>query len=80
MFSVFNKKIEVDPISQIFSDLTLNQKMSIVNVILTIDVCDGEQGDQDKELQYLNSYVSILGVRLDKCMLYLKCILIFKNY
>ena len=57
MFNLFNKKKEENPISDMFSDLTTNQKMSVMNLLLTIGVCDGEQGNQDKELQYLNTYV-----------------------
>jgi len=72
MFNLFNKKKEENPISEVFHDLTLNQKMSVMNLLLTIGVCDGEQGNQNKELQYLNSYVRILGVRQDQCMPYLQ--------
>ncbi len=72
MFNLFNKKPEVNPISEIFSDLSLNQKMSIMNLLLTVGICDGEQGNQEKELQYLNTYVRILEVRQDKCMPYLE--------
>ncbi|MCC5906200.1 MAG: hypothetical protein JJU13_08345 [Balneolaceae bacterium] len=63
-------KQEDNPISAIFSDLTTNQKMSVLNLLITIGVCDGERGSQDKELQYLNNYVKILGVRSDSSMAY----------
>lgn len=72
MFNLFNKKKEENPISDMFSDLTTNQKMSVMNLLLTIGVCDGEQGNQDKELQYLNTYVKILDVRSDRSMAYLE--------
>lgn len=70
MFNLFNKN--KNPISDMFSDLSENKKMSVMNFLLTIGVCDGEQGNQEKELQYLNSYVKILGVRQDQCMPYLE--------
>jgi uncharacterized tellurite resistance protein B-like protein len=72
MFNLFNKKKDKNPISEVFHDLTLNQKMSVMNLLLTIGVCDGEQGNQNKELQYLNTYVKILDVRQDRCMSYLE--------
>ncbi len=72
MFNLFNKKKEENPISEVFNGLTLNQKMSVMNLLLTIGVCDGAQGDQNKEMQYLNTYVNILGVRSDRCMAYLE--------
>jgi len=71
MFNLFNKKKEENPISDAFIGLTLNQKMSIVNLLLTIGVSDGEQGNSEKELRYLNTYVNILNVRSDKSMQYL---------
>ena len=72
MFSLFNKKKEENPISNLFNDLSINQKMSIMNLLLTIGICDGEQGNQEKELQYLNSYVRIFDVHQAKCMSYLE--------
>ena len=72
MFNFFKKKPENNPISEIFSDLTTNQKMSVINLLLNIGVCDGEQGNQDMELQFLNNYVKILGVRSDSSMAYLE--------
>jgi uncharacterized tellurite resistance protein B-like protein len=72
MFNLFNKQKQENPISDVFSSLTSNQKMSVMNLLLTIGVCDGEQGDANREMQYLNTYVNILGVRSDKCMAYLQ--------
>ena len=68
---LFKKELE-NLISKVFSDLTLNQKMSIMNLLMTVGVCDGEQGNPDKELRYLNTYVDILDVRSDRSMAYLK--------
>jgi uncharacterized tellurite resistance protein B-like protein len=72
MVNFFNKKQEENPISVMLSDLSENQKMSVVNLLLTIGVCDGDQGNQEKEIQFLNTYVSILDVRQDKCTPYLE--------
>lgn len=72
MFNFFNRKKEDNPIGEVFSDLTTNQKMSIMNLLLIIGVCDAKQGNQEKELQYLNTYVEILNVRSDKSMTYLE--------
>ncbi len=70
VLNLFGEKGET-PVSDIFSDLTTNQKMSVMNLLLTIGVCDGEQGDEDKELQYLNTIVRDLNVRADRSMAYL---------
>ena len=72
MFNFFKKQKEENPISDIFKDLNTNQKMSIANLLLTIGVCDGNQGNEEKEIQYLNSYVKILDIRSDRSMTYLK--------
>ncbi len=72
MFNLFKKKTENNPISELFIGLTLNQKMSVMNLLLTIGVCDGNEGNQEKEMEYLNTYVKILGVRSDNCMTYLQ--------
>jgi len=71
MFNLFNKKKEENPISNMLSDLSTNQKMSFMNLLLLVGSCDGDQSDQDKELQFLNSYVDMLNVRSDKSMAYL---------
>lgn len=71
MFNLFNKKKEENPISDMFSDLSTNQKMSVINLLLSIGVCDGDQGNEDNEIKYLNTYVKILDIRSDKSMAYL---------
>lgn len=70
MFNFFNKK-KVNPISEIFNDLTTNQKMSIINLLLLIGVSDGKQGNPDEELRFLNIYRKFLNVRGDQCRNYL---------
>lgn len=72
MFNLFNKKKEENPIGNVLENLTLNQKMSVANLLLSIGVCDREQGNERKEIEYLNSYVKILDVRSDKCLPYLE--------
>lgn len=72
MFNLFNKKKGENPVSDIFSNLSINQKMSIINLLLTIGVCDDEQGNQEKELQYLNTYIQILDISSDTSLAYLK--------
>lgn len=71
MFNLFKKKKEQHPIADVFHDLTNNQKMSVLNLLLTIGICDGEQGNQQKELQYLNTYSRIFQIRSEACMNYL---------
>lgn len=70
MFGLFNKKQPSNPISEAFGDLTMNQKMSIMNLLMTVAICDGDQGNQDIETQFLNTYVGILGVNSSRCMRY----------
>ena len=72
MFNLFKNKKENNPISEIFSDLTTNQKMSIFNLLTTIASCDGDEGDFDIELKYLNVYVNILSVNGSRCTRYLE--------
>lgn len=70
MFGLFNKKQPSNPIVEAFRDLTLDQKMSIMNLLMTVAICDGDKGNQDIEMQFLNTYVEILGVNSSKCMRY----------
>ena len=71
MFSLFSQKKDESPISHVFSNLTTYQKMSVLNLLLTIGGCDGEQGNPEKERQYLNSYIKPFGVRSKNCLTYL---------
>ena len=64
------KMEEVNPILLAFSDLTNNQKMSVMNLLITIASYDKEQGFQDKKLQYLSNYIYKLGISLDNCRAY----------
>ena len=68
----FLKKKEENPVAAVFSGLSSNQKMSVMNLLLSIAVCDRAQGNDAKEMQYLNSYLKILDVRSDRCMAYLE--------
>jgi len=72
MFSLFNKNKKHNPIAEVVEDLTSNQKKSVLNLLLMISVCDGDQGGQLKELEVLNSYVEAVGVRSDESMRYLE--------
>ena len=72
MFNLFNKKKEQHPISTIFNDLSSNQKMSIFNLLTTIASCDGNDGDFDIELKFLNVYIDILDINGSKCTRYLQ--------
>lgn len=70
MFNFFNNNKADNHISLIFNGLTLNQRMSIINLLSSIAFCDGDNGNQEKEMKYLNSYFRILNVRFDNCMKY----------
>lgn len=71
MFGLFKKKQQTNhPVAEAFGDLTNNQKMSIMNLLMTVAICDGDQGNQDVEMQFLNTYVDILNVNSSKCMKY----------
>lgn len=78
MFNLFKKKKEEtkkneeNPISEVFSDLTVNQKMSVINLLLTMFFIDGEPSHPDKGMQYVNTYIKMLGVRYGDCNAYLK--------
>lgn len=56
-------------------DLSTNQKMSVINLLYLIAICDDEEdtqekGNEDKELQYLNTVARMLNIRADRCMAY----------
>jgi uncharacterized tellurite resistance protein B-like protein len=72
MFNLSNKKKEENPIFDMFSDLSTNQKMSLMNLLLLIGFCDGEEDNKEKELQYLDTYFDILDICSDKSMAYLE--------
>lgn len=65
------KKKQNNPITEVFADLTENQKMSILNMLTCIVVSEGGHAIKDKEIEYLNAYVDILGVRNDRSKSYL---------
>ena len=67
MFSSSNEK---NQISKVFGDLTTNQKMSIINLLLSIALCDQDLGDRNKEMNCLNIYSDILDVKSDLCLTY----------
>ncbi|RNI23383.1 hypothetical protein [Rufibacter latericius] len=70
MFNLFNKKQEENPLKEVFGNLTENQRMSVMNLLMTIGACDEEELS-DKEMQYLNVYAKILDVKSnEKCMSY----------
>jgi uncharacterized tellurite resistance protein B-like protein len=70
---MFNRKKpqEEHPITSIFSNLSQNQKMSVVNLLATIAFSNGEDGIQEK-VKILNEYLALLGVRGDKANEYLR--------
>jgi uncharacterized tellurite resistance protein B-like protein len=69
----FRKKPQEEqhPISSLFSDLSQNQRMSVINILATVAFANGEDGIQQK-VKILNSFLGYLGVRGDKCDDYLK--------
>lgn len=71
MFSFFKKKSS-NPISDVFAEVTTNQRYSIMNMLLSIAGCDEGYGNSDKELQYLNTYIDILNIRSRDSMAYLE--------
>lgn len=72
MFRFFRNDEGVNPIAALLGNLSENQKMSIVNLLLAVAVSDEGSGDEDKEMDFLNNYVNILGVRSAHCMDYLQ--------
>ena len=50
--------------------MTTNQKMSIINLLLSIALCDQDLGDRNKEMNCLNIYSDILDVKSDLCLTY----------
>lgn len=70
MENFLNNDKPINPISEVFNNLSTNQKMSIINLLQLIAVSDSDQGNREKELKFLNSYIDILYVPFDKCMVY----------
>jgi len=67
-----SKNIDKNPIKKMFSESTINQKMSALNLLFTIALSDAEYGDSEKKINYLNSYVRPLGLNASKSQDYLK--------
>ncbi|HZK06918.1 MAG TPA: hypothetical protein VFC92_01840 [Bacteroidales bacterium] len=72
MLNLFNKKKKVDPLGQIFSDFTTNQKKSIISLLFIIGICDGKMSNEGSEIQYLKSYFYLLDVRLSEANSYME--------
>jgi len=74
MFNLF-KKQQSYPENQLannFKSLTLNQRMSIVNLLLCSGPCDESKGDIDKKMNYLNSFIASLDLHCQQSMTYLE--------
>jgi len=69
MFNLFKKK-EKNPIKNEWSDLTINQKMSILNLLFVISIGDNGLDDSSKRISFLNTYIGLLGVSRDRCQAY----------
>lgn len=63
MFNFKKKKVE-DYDSSIFENLSINQKMSLLNMLFLIARCDGEIGDNPNEMRFLNSYHTLFKINL----------------
>lgn len=61
---------ETNPISDVFKDLTNNQRMSVINMLQIIGVSDVGQGDSEKERVFLNSFIDVLKVPFSSCSSY----------
>jgi uncharacterized tellurite resistance protein B-like protein len=70
MFDFLKTKPD-NPIYRVFSDLSSNQKMSVINLLLSITLSDPEEEFNRKEIDYLNRYLDFLGLNQQKCNAYL---------
>lgn len=61
-----------NPVLEIYNSFTLYQKMSLMNLLITIVEYDGDQGNHKKEQEYLNEINKYLNVKIDECMAYLQ--------
>lgn len=55
------------------SSFTINQKMSFINLLMVIAVCDDEVNDNpddQSELRCINNYIDIVGVGYNNCQAY----------
>ena len=69
MFKLFKKKEQIS-ITNEWSDLTMKQKMSVLNLLFIISIGDNGSEDGNKRLSILNAYIGLLGVRRNNCMAY----------
>jgi hypothetical protein len=53
-----------------FNELTANQKKSVINLLLTIGYSDGEEGNLDKELEFMNSFIKKIGAHYQNSVTY----------
>ena len=61
-----------NPIKQIFKDLNSNQKMSIINLLVTLAEEEETSSVKLEKIKCLNSYIDILNVRQDDCTNYFR--------
>ena len=59
-----------NPLKNIFSTLTTNQKMSIINMLIATSVGNDTKGSSKTKRVYLNQYIEILDVYSNKCTAY----------
>jgi uncharacterized protein (TIGR02145 family) len=71
MLNQFDNPNSTSKMSLAFSNISLNQRMSFMNFLLTIGVCDGNLSDIEKEIEYLNNFNSIFNVSSNKSSEYL---------
>lgn len=71
MFGFFKKKKIANPISDIFRDLSVNQKMSVLNMLVTIAFCETSKVSHKNEIQILRIYEETLDLRGAKHASYL---------
>jgi len=70
MFNIFRKKQDSHPISQVFSNLSQNQKMSIF-IFLSGTICFDGALISRKEEALMDEFLSHLGIRAQQCDNYL---------
>lgn len=63
----FKKKLLFINISSAFKNLLPAQKMSIINLLVTIADCDKKQKSQETEVDMLNTFIQMLSITRSNC-------------
>lgn len=68
MFNLFKRKrVENSQIENVLGNLTINQKMSVINLLMYVAHSDSDPSNIDRVTQFLEKLIAPLGIPIEKC-------------